>query len=179
MVGIVSIVFAVVYLGNAYLAIFLSTALTPVGLGPLASEPIYGVWFMGATFIAFILRKPGAAVVTEMIAALLEVFMGNWYGPLVLVSAAFQGLGAELVFALYRYRDFSLKVMGLAGMAAALMSFILDFFISGLLLIDPKLLVIMGVVRLLSGFFFAGFLALTVGQALESTGIIKAWRGQR
>ncbi|MDR1487836.1 MAG: ECF transporter S component [Deltaproteobacteria bacterium] len=178
MVGIVSIVFAVVYLGAVYLGIFLSTLMMPTGLSPIANEPIYGIWFMAATFIAFILRKPGAAIVTEMLAALLEVLMGSMYGPLVFVDGAIQGLGAEMVFAAFGYRNFSLKVMGLAGIAAAILSFIWDFFRSGFLMLSPWLLLAMIVIRILSGWFFAGCLSLKLAQALEATGVLKAWRGQ-
>ena len=72
MVGIVSVFFAVVYLGAVYLSIPLTTALTPFGLAPLGNEIIFGVWFMASTFAAYVLQKPGVAIVSEMLAALIE-----------------------------------------------------------------------------------------------------------
>ena len=48
LVAMICIVFGVVYLGGVYLASFLSTLLTPVGLAPLANEIVFGVWFMAA-----------------------------------------------------------------------------------------------------------------------------------
>lgn len=84
LVAMLCIVFGVVYLAGVYLASFLSTLLTPVGLAPLANELVFGVWFMASTLAAYILQKPGAAIVAEVLAALIEVLLGNMYGPMVL-----------------------------------------------------------------------------------------------
>ena len=82
LVAMLCIVFGVVYLAGVYLASFLSTLLTPVGLAPLANELVFGVWFMASTLAAYILQKPGAAIVAEVLAALIEVLLGNMYGPM-------------------------------------------------------------------------------------------------
>ena len=56
LVAMLCIVFGVVYLAGVYLASFLSTLLTPVGLAPLANELVFGVWFMASTLAAYILQ---------------------------------------------------------------------------------------------------------------------------
>jgi energy-coupling factor transport system substrate-specific component len=176
LVGIVSVVFGVVYLAAVYLGIFISTLLIPFGLAPLANEPIYGIWFMASTFIAYFVRKPGAAILTEVLAALLEVMMGNMYGPLVLVSGTVQGLGAELVFFATGYKNYSLKVMTLAGMGAAVASFIIGFFISGFGLLSIDFLAVIFILRLLSSAFFCGFVSHLLATSLENTGLTKAYQ---
>ena len=57
MVGIVSLVFGVVYLGAVHLGVLLSTLLTPFGLAILANEFLFGIWFMASAFAGYVLRK--------------------------------------------------------------------------------------------------------------------------
>ena len=65
-------VFGVAYLGMVYLGAAITGLLTPSGWGILGYEPIYGVWFMAAAFITYVIRKPGIGIIAEMLAALLE-----------------------------------------------------------------------------------------------------------
>lgn len=101
MVGIVSLVFGVVYLGAVHLGVLLSTLLTPFGLAILANEFLFGIWFMASAFAGYVLRKPGAATITEMIAALLEVFMGNFMVQLSLSAAFFKESAQRLALPLF------------------------------------------------------------------------------
>ena len=57
LVAMICIVFGVVYLGGVYLASFLSTLLTPVGLAPLANEIVFGIWFMAAILAAIFFKS--------------------------------------------------------------------------------------------------------------------------
>ncbi|MDR2406297.1 MAG: ECF transporter S component [Deltaproteobacteria bacterium] len=173
--AIVSMVFAVVYLLAVYLGVFFSTLLSPLGLAPLANEPIYGIWFMASTFIAYVLRKPGAAFISEVLAALMEVLLGNMYGPLVLISGAIQGLGAELVFLITRYKNFSLSVMCLAGVSAGVFSFVWGYFRGGFTLIATWLLATMLLVRLVSSAFFAGYLSRRLALSFVKSGLLKSF----
>ena len=169
MVGIVSVFFAVVYLGAVYLSIPLTTALTPFGLAPLGNEIIFGVWFMASTFAAYVLQKPGVAIVSEMLAALIEVLLGNMYGPIVFVSGFLQGLGAEIGFTVFRYKRYDWMSMSLAALGATVLRFGWGFVRSGFFDLAPSLLIIMFVVRLLSSLLFC-----TVGSKLFADGLNKA-----
>ncbi len=67
------------------------------------------------------IRKPGAALYTETLAAVVSALVGNqWGGFLTLEAGLVQGLGAELVFLLFLYRRFTLPVAVLAGAGAAI-----------------------------------------------------------
>ena len=61
-------------------------ALTPLGLSAFGFELIYGVWFMAATIAAYIIRKPGAALITEVLASAIELLMGNSGGATVVLT---------------------------------------------------------------------------------------------
>ena len=175
LVAMLCIVFGVVYLAGVYLASFLSTLLTPVGLAPLANELVFGVWFMASTLAAYILQKPGAAIVAEVLAALIEVLLGNMYGPMVIVAGIIQGAGAEIVFALWRYKRFDRTTMYLATVGCTITSFLWSFVRSNYLAIAPGLLVVYFLVRLVSAFLFAGVLCKVMGDSLAKTGLLKSY----
>ena len=131
LVAMCCIVFGVVYLVAVYLSSFINTACTPMGLGFLGNELLFGVWFMASTFAAYILQKPGVALVSEIIAALIEVLLGNMYGPMVIVTGFVQGIGSELAFAAFRYRRFDWSSMLLAAACSCVISFVWSFVRSG------------------------------------------------
>jgi energy-coupling factor transport system substrate-specific component len=175
MVAILSLFFAVIYLGTINTALMVGAALTPFGLSQFAVEAVFGVFFMAATLAAYIMRKPGVAFVAETMAAVIEVLMGNLGGPLVMVSGVVQGLGAEAVFAAYRYKRFDMKTMCLAAFGACVASFIWGFFRSGFLLLNPGVVLCMFIVRALSGVFFAGVLMKISGDRLAKSGVLKSY----
>lgn len=80
---------------------------------------IAGLWVLAGPLAGAIIRKPGAALLCEMIAAIVEAVLGSHFGATVLLSGLVQGLGAELIFAAFGYRKFSLFVTSLSGLLAA------------------------------------------------------------
>ena len=95
---------------------FLSVATT--GFPPLG-ELMLGIWLLPAVVGGLVIRRPGAAVFTELVAANVELFLGNKWGAAVLLSAGLQGLGVELALALFRHRRFGVVVAMLAGVLSA------------------------------------------------------------
>jgi len=53
------------------------------------------------------------------VAALVSMLPGTEWGATVLISGVLQGLGAELVFAIFGYKAFSIGVAALAGALSA------------------------------------------------------------
>ena len=100
-------------------------ALTP-GLGGIAT----GIWLAGGVIGALVIRKPGAAIYVETLAATVSAVFGSQWGPETLYSGLAQGLGVEIVFAIFLYRRFSLVVAMLGGIGAALGAFVLELFTS-------------------------------------------------
>jgi energy-coupling factor transport system substrate-specific component len=88
---------------------------------PPSSALLAGVWLTAGVVGGLIIRKPGAALATEMIAAAVSTIVigGSQWGFSTLASGFWQGLGVELVFLLFFYRRFGLVVAALAGLVAA------------------------------------------------------------
>jgi energy-coupling factor transport system substrate-specific component len=85
---------------------------------PPLSAVIYGLWLIPAVLAPLIVRKAGAGVFTEGLAALMSLLLGSPYGVTVVYQGLLQGLGGELPFALGRYRNFG-TLTALAGGALA------------------------------------------------------------
>lgn len=86
---------------------------------PPSTGLIAGPWLLGGIIGGLVVRRPGAAVLTEMIAASIEALLGNQWGLSVLASGAIQGLGVELALAVFVWRRFGPAVAVLGGVLAA------------------------------------------------------------
>ena len=79
------------------------------------------VWLIAGVLGALVIRKPGAAIYTVIVAASVSALIGSQWGGLLTIEAGLvQGLGAELVFAIFLYRNWRLPVALLAGAGAGL-----------------------------------------------------------
>ncbi|GAA1868552.1 ECF transporter S component [Paeniglutamicibacter psychrophenolicus] len=142
---------------------------------PPSAALVSGMWLFPAVLGALIIRKPGAALFCELVAAMVSALMGSEFGLTVLASGLIQGLGAEAVFAAFRYRTFNLPVALLAGAGAGLFGSINDTFIfrwfpeytTGMLLAYIGFMTISGIV-------IAGLLSFLGTRALAKTGALGA-----
>jgi energy-coupling factor transport system substrate-specific component len=82
---------------------------------PPAAGVMTGVWLLPAVLAGLIIRKPGAALFTETVAATVSLLLGSPYGGMVILQGAIEGLGAELAFTAFWYRRFNPTVAILAG----------------------------------------------------------------
>ncbi|MHB8187459.1 MAG: ECF transporter S component [Dermatophilaceae bacterium] len=115
--AMLAVAFGVMFWGfDTFIYPILSTA--TAGFPP-AGELMLGVWLIPAVVGALVIRRPGAALFTELVAANVELFLGNKWGVAVLLSGLLQGLGVELAFALFRHRRFGVVVAVLGGVLAA------------------------------------------------------------
>ncbi|MFC4651410.1 ECF transporter S component [Lactococcus nasutitermitis] len=175
LIGILSVLFGVIYLGAVQLGVVLGTVLTPFGLSIFANEIIFGIWFMAAAFAGYIIQTPGVATITEMIAALIEVFMGNYYGPIIFVSGFVQGIGFDAGFAMYRYRRYNWKSLISGAVFATILSYIWGIVRSDFLGLDWKILVGIFVIRLISAIFFSAVLVKLTCDRLEKSGVLASY----
>ncbi len=173
--AMICIVFGVAYLAAVYLASMIAAALTPAGLSPLGNELVFGVWFMAATLTGYILQKPGAALIAEVTASVIEVLLGNWFGPIVIVSGLIQGAGAELVFAAHGYKKLGGKVMYLAAAGCCVTSFLWSFVRSGYGKFTIPFLLLLFCIRLVSSLLFSGLICKLIGDGLSKTGLLKGY----
>jgi energy-coupling factor transport system substrate-specific component len=108
-------------LGVAFGVIFWAWAIPLPGRAVL-----YGIWLVPAVLGGLVIRKPGAAFYTETVAALVSVALGTAWGWTIAIQGPIEGLGAELVFALFAYRVWRLPVAALAGAAAGVVAAVYD-----------------------------------------------------
>jgi energy-coupling factor transport system substrate-specific component len=93
---------------------------------PPAQAFMYGVWLLPAVVAPLIIRKPGAAIFAETIAAIVSALLGAQWGVQVVIYGLIQGLAAELGFAVFRYRRFGWLQAVLAAVLAGAAAAVLD-----------------------------------------------------
>lgn len=148
--------------------------LTP-GLGGLAA----GTWLLGGVVGGLVIRKPGAALYVELLAAIVSALLGNQWGIGTIYSGIAQGLGAELIFLAFAYRRFTLPVAVLAGMGAAVGAFVLELFTSANLAKSLAFNSIYLTCLLISGAVLAGVLGHWLVRALAGTGALDRFAAGR
>ena len=94
---------------------------------PVARDLLYAVWLVPAVLAPLVIRKPGAALFAEMVAAGVSALLGSAWGVDTLLSGFVQGAAAELVFAFTLYRSYSLPVVAAAAVASAAAAWIHDW----------------------------------------------------
>lgn len=140
---------------------------------------INGPWLFAGVLAAVIVRKPGAALFAELVAASLEALIGSAWGPLTLVSGAVQGLGAELVFAILLYRVWRPWTAVLAGAGAGLFGACYDLFAWYASVATPLYSTVYIVTGVVSGAVVAGLLSWLVARALARTGVLSRFASGR
>jgi energy-coupling factor transport system substrate-specific component len=115
--AMIGVVLGVAYWGwsSAY-----NTLLTPLTslLGP-SQGLLGGPWLMAGVVAGLVVRRPGAAFLAEILAAVVEATLVTEWGWSTVISGALQGLGVEAVLAVFLYRRFGWAVAALAGAMAA------------------------------------------------------------
>ncbi len=101
----------------------------PLSFYPPASAVLAGLWLLPGVLGGLIVRKPGAAIYVELVAATLEALLGNKWGFSTVWYGLLEGLGAEMVLALLLYRGFGLLPAMLTGAGAGVAVGLLDSFI--------------------------------------------------
>jgi energy-coupling factor transport system substrate-specific component len=151
-------------------------ALTP-GFGGIA----VGIWLVGGVVGGLVIRKPGAALLVEVVAAIVSMLIGNVWGVSTVLEGIAQGLGAELIFLLFFYRRFTLPVAVLAGIAAGLGAWVFELFYGS----SPNLLktlefnlIYLGAI-VVSGALLAGVVGLLLVRALAATGALSRFAAGR
>ena len=78
-----------------------------------------GPWLIAGVVGGLVVRRPGAALLAELMAANVEFLLGNQWGVSTLVAGTLQGLGVEIVLALFVFRRFGPMVAALGAVLAA------------------------------------------------------------
>jgi len=138
---------------------------------PPAQNILYGTWLAAGVVAGLVVQKPGAALFAELVAASVSLILGSQWGLDAALSGLFQGAGAELGFALFRYRRFDLIAAALAAALAAVGAWIHDtpLYYAELPLVDQ---LVIGAFMLVSAVIIAGIGSAWLVRALVQTGVL-------
>jgi energy-coupling factor transport system substrate-specific component len=169
---------AVLGAAGGVLLVAANTLYGPVTAGPIALYPplegiLTGLYVLPAVLGGLVVRRPGAALLTMVVAAVASMLVGNQWGFLTLWYGLAQGAGAELVLAALRYRRWGVGAAALAACGAA---------VGEALLTIPLFYAAVGVeqqaaragVGLFSAVLLAGVGAWALTRALAATGALDA-----
>ncbi len=163
-----------------------------------SSYALVGLWMMGGLLIPYVIRRPGAALFGELVAAFVSMALGNKWGITTMASGLVQGVGAELVFGLGMWRHFrgaefrlrKPRVFGIslalpvwragsglffygAAALAGLFSIVLDIFVwSYYAAYSWSAILAAAILCVASSVILGGVLSQVLGEALVKTGVL-------
>ena len=147
-------------------------AATPAFLAvPPAQNILYGTWLAAGVVAGLVVQKPGAALFAELVAASVSLILGSQWGLDAALSGLVQGAGAEIGFALFRYRRWDLVAALLAAALSAIGAWIHDtpLYYAELPLVDQ---LVIGAFMLVSAVIIAGIGSAWLVRALVQTGVL-------
>jgi energy-coupling factor transport system substrate-specific component len=136
-----------------------------------AAYLVSGVWLVPGVLAALVIRKPGAALFAETLAAAVSALLGSTWGLDTVASGLMQGAGAELVFAATLYRSYGLPTALLASAGAVAGEWVHDMTIyyAGTAF---EVQLAYGAFMLISGVLIAGLGSWLLARAMARTGVL-------
>ena len=145
---------------------------------PVLRDGLYAVWLVPAVLAPLVVRKPGAAIFAEMVAAGVSATLGSQWGVDTLVSGFIQGAAAELVFALVRYRNWSWPVLSVAAIASAAAAWLHDWVLY-YADISVDLQLARGVLMAISAIVFVAGGSVLLERSLRRAGVLQGLGTER
>jgi energy-coupling factor transport system substrate-specific component len=168
--AVIGIVFGLVVSGAMNLAIVLQAALTPL-IGMILVMPVF---VLAGVMAPYIIRKPGAAVISELVIGLVMVsftpygFAALWGGRLI------EGVTYEVPFLVTRYRRWGWISMMLSPGLATTVSFTMAMFAYGGFNLEPGMIVLLYVGSFVAA-AIGGALAKSLADAVAKTGVLASY----
>lgn len=145
---------------------------TALGFLPGAAGLMAGGWLFAGVLGGLVIRRPGAALYSELVASVVEMVLGSQFGPTNFIWGLFQGLGAEIGFALLLYTNWRLVGALVSGAFAGLAVAVLDTNFSSVAAQSLPFRGVYFVSAIVSGIVVAGLMAWLIVRALAATGAL-------
>lgn len=168
----IGLALGVAFLGLSYLYLLIDplTAAFAPSAGVLA-----GLWFVPAVLAGVIVRRPGAALLAELIAAFVEMALGGQWGYTTMISGLLQGLGVEIGLLLLARRRAGIGAVALAGAAAAALEWVYEAFGTGAVEWSMTWKLVYLAIMVASGVVLSPLLGLGLARLLAATGVLNAF----
>ena len=138
-----------------------------------------GGWLFAGVLGGLVIRKPGAALYTEVIAAVVSMLIGTQWGFSTLIWGVVEGLGAEIIFAIFLYTNWRLGVALLAGAGAGAAVGLLDTTFTSYAALDFGYKAVYFVSAVVSGVVLAGLVSWLAVRGLARTGALTRFAAGR
>jgi energy-coupling factor transport system permease protein len=123
--AVLGVAFGVVFWAWNLLWAAVGTAFTAF---PPGQAFMYGVWLLPAVLAPLVVRRPGAGLFAELIAAIVSALLGSAWGSIVLLYGLLQGLAGEAGYAAFGWRRYGWPQALLSAALAGAMAAALDLF---------------------------------------------------
>ncbi|OIL73095.1 ECF transporter S component, partial [Oenococcus oeni] len=137
-----------------------------------ANDATLGPWLMAGPMAGYILRRPGASIIGETLAGIVEMVFGSQWGIMDIVAGAIQGLGTEIGFAAFRYRRWDKTSLSLSVLTSTIVTFIWDLFRNGYSHYTLLLLIALFITRLISVTVFSGVIVYFTEKLISKSAIL-------
>lgn len=154
-----------------------NNAVYPATDAAMAAAPQFkpitaGGWLIAGVLGGLVIRRPGAALYTELLAAIISAFIGSaGFGITVIYSGLVQGIGVEIVFAALLYKRWGLIPALLSGAVAGIFMGVYEVIVwNPEYTFDNKIIYVL--CGTISGTVIAGLGAWALTRALAKTGVL-------
>ena len=173
--AVLGVAFGVVFWAWNLLWAAVGTAFTAF---PPGQAFMYGVWLLPAVLAPLVVRKAGAGLFAELLAAIVSALLGSAWGSIVLLYGLLQGAAGEAGYAAFGWRRYGWPQALLSAALAGGMAAFLDLYnyyrdwTTGWMTTYTGLVVISTVV-------VAGIGGLALTRALAASGALSAFASGR
>lgn len=138
----------------------------------VATAATIGLWVMAGPIAALIIKKPGSALLGELLAAIIEMAIGSAWGVSDLIWGIMQGAGTEIGFALTGYKK---PMLGLwfSTITSTIISFGYNYFNASYNKFPVNFTLALLVIWFVSIFIFSGIIIFIIYKILQKAKLAK------
>jgi energy-coupling factor transport system substrate-specific component len=167
--AVVSVAFGLIFLAYDLLYV----ALVPI-FGQVGIMLFLGFYYITGILVPYIVRNPGTALLASFLAAFTELLAGSPFGIAALWAGLVQGAGAEVVFAITRWRNYRWYTLIIAAIVSGIFAFFYEYLLFSYGSLSLKVRFGLFLVRMPSAALLAGLFGKVIGDRLARTGVLKA-----